>query len=358
MTIGIGILGFAHGHVNGYCTRWNEHPEWGVKPLAGWDHDEARIEAAVSQHGLKKMDSVEALLARDDIHAVVVSSETSYHADLVEQAAAAGKTIIIQKPLALTLAEADRIIAAIEKYHVRCTLAWQMRVDPQNIKIRELIHSGEFGNLFYIRRRHGLAIHAWPGFENTWHASPTLNRDIWADDASHPIDMIYWLVGEPETVTAELTTLSNPKTPNDNGVAVFKYADGSIVEVVCSFSCLGTENTTEVFAEKGCIVQNYGDGVSVATPRPKETDSLKWLLRDEAGQSIWNFSGIPSPEGHFERIMALAEPLAAFIRNERDPIATVYEGRASLKMVLACYHSSREGRRIQLKNVPDLPIEL
>ena len=85
------------------------------------------------------------LLQNADIQAVVVSAETSLHADLVEKAAAAGKTIILQKPMALTMPEADRIVTAVEKSGVPFTMAWQMRVDPQNNEIKSLMESGYSG---------------------------------------------------------------------------------------------------------------------------------------------------------------------------------------------------------------------
>src|SRR5262249_17890415 len=150
-----------------------------------------------------------------------------------------------------------RIVAAVKKHGVRFTLAWQMRVDPQNVKMKELMASGEIGRVLQFRRRHGLPTQSWAGFENTWHASKTLNRGMWADDAAHPFDLLLWLFGEPETVTAEIDTLLNPGVPDDNGVAIFRYKSGLIAEVACSFTCLAGENTTEITGDKGVVIQNY-----------------------------------------------------------------------------------------------------
>ena len=104
MTIQMGILGFAHGHVNAYCAQWRQRPELGVNLVAGWDHDAARLAKAAADYAITPYGSAAELLA-SDVQAVVVSAETSLHAELVEQAAAAGKTIILQKPMALTMAE-------------------------------------------------------------------------------------------------------------------------------------------------------------------------------------------------------------------------------------------------------------
>jgi predicted dehydrogenase len=343
--VNIGILGFAHGHVDSYLSQWRGNAAMGIAPKAGWDHDDVRLTQAARKHGVEPCSSPEALLARPDLQAVVIAAETSLHADLVEKAAAAGKAIVLQKPVAITLAEADRIVAAVQRARVPFTMAWQMRADPQNLRIRELLASGEFGKLFMVRRRHGLGTHLWKGFAETWHVNPRLNRDIWADDASHPVDFIHWLLGVPESVTAEIASLLDPRIPMDNGVAVFRYPNGPIAEVCCSFTCVAGENTTEVFAERGAIVQNYGDAPSSAPARPTGAVGLKWLLAGSAG---WIDSGIPSPAGQGERIAGLAGPLAEFLHGRRPALATAEEGRTTLRMTLACYVSTREGRRVRL----------
>jgi predicted dehydrogenase len=344
--IRLGILGFAHGHVKGYWEEWNNHPEYGVSVIAGWDHNPERLGESCEALGLESHSDVEELLKRDDIQAVVVSSETSMHAELVERAAAHGKSIILQKPIALTMAEADRIVQAVNRYKVSFTMAWQMRVDPQNIQMKTMLESGEFGQVFSVRRRHGLGVGLSTDFAESWHVSPEHNRDIWADDSSHPIDFMHWLLGVPESVTAEVVSLYNPKIPMDNGIAIFRYSGGPLAEVNCSFTCVAAENSTEIVCELGTIVQNFGDAVSCNAPRPENAPGLKWYST-AAGQ--WTQSDIASPSNHFMRIKGLAKPLADFLNGERGPIATAEEGRTSLKMVLASYVSVREGRRVLME---------
>jgi predicted dehydrogenase len=341
----LGVLGFAHGHVNAYCREWKADPDLGVEVVAGWDHDAQRAAKAAKQHGVAVFDSPEALLEKGEVQAVVVAAETSLHAELVEKAAAAGKAVVLQKPMALALEEADRIVAAVEKAGVSFTMAWQMRADRQNLKMREMVESGKLGKLLMVRRRHGLATQKFPGFEDSWHANPELNRDIWADDAAHPIDFIYWLLGKPESVTAEISSMLNPKVPNDNGVALFRYADGLLAEVCCSFVCLAHEPTTELIGEKGVLIQNYGDGPSSNCERPPEGIELKWFSA-ESGK--WEVLDVPGYGRQGDRIAGLAEPLAAFLNGRRAPIATAEEGRDTLRMMLGCYESSDEGKRVPL----------
>ena len=341
----IGVLGFAHGHVSLYCDIWQERPELGIEVAAAWDHDAKRLGDAAEKRKLKACGSVAELLSQPGIEAVVIGAETSLHAELAVAAARAGKKIVLQKPMSLTLEQADSIVAAVEETGVPFSLAWQMRVDPQNLRMKQLIQEGTLGRILMVRRRHGLNTHVWPDFENSWHVKPELNRGMWADDAAHAVDFIYWLLGWPRSVYAEVDTLLNPKVPDDNGIAVFRCADGAFAEVVSSFTILAGENTTEIVGEKGCVIQNYGDVPSCNIPRPKDAVGLKWMLR---GDKDWTDSGIPSPPAHAERIKGLAQPLAEFLHGRRPPIATAKEGRDVLRLILATYESSAAGQRINL----------
>jgi predicted dehydrogenase len=343
MTCRLGILGFAHAHVHTYCAEWRKAPD--AQVVAAWDHDASRAAKAGEQNKVELADSPKALLARKDVDAVVIASETSMHADLVEQAAAAGKAIVLQKPIALTMDQADRIVTAVKRAGVPFTMAWQMRVDPHNLQIKSLLAGGEFGRVFVVRRRHCLPTQLWKDFDKTWHVNPKLNRDIFFDDAAHPIDFIYWLRGMPVSVVAEMGTLLNPAVVNDNAIAIFRYADGSFAEVSCTFVAVAGENVVEVVCERGVIIGNYGDPPSCNAPRPPGGIQLKWY-RQNTGN--WTVSDLPEIKQHGERIRGLAAPLAEFLRGKRPPIATAEEGRDVLRMVLACYDSAEQGRRVYL----------
>lgn len=342
MAVKVGILGSAHGHVMTYGAVWANDPSLGIEIAGLYDHDAERANqnAAALKTVVKSLDDI---LEDREITAVVVSSETVYHCELVEKAAAAGKAIICYKPMALNLEQANRMVAAVEKYNVPFTLGYQMRVDDQNIRMKKIIDEEELGKVFLYRRRHSLSTHTWAGFDKAWHTQPELNRDIFADDSAHPIDMLNWIFGVPESVMCEMSTMTNIK--NDGGVALFKYPNGMIAEISCYFMASAAEITTEIYCADGSVAQYYGDAVSASKPRPEGLTGLKWYKN---GDADWTDSNIPSPPAHGERIKAQAYPFAQFLKGERGPICSVYEARDSLRMVLACYVSVAEGRRVRL----------
>jgi len=339
----VGILGLAHGHIFAFGGVWNEKPELGVTIVRCYDDDVTRAKEGCEKLGCGFSEDISGILDDDSIDSVVIASETYYHSRYVEAAAKAGKNIICYKPLALNMEQADRIVSAVEKYGVRFSLGWQMRTDPQNIEVKALLESGGFGRIFSLRRRHGLPTQKFDDFENTWHVDPSMNRDIFADDAAHPADFVYWLMGMPQSVSATLSSLLNPKVINDNGIAVFKYPGGALAEISCNFVSLAAENTLDIQCENGTILLDFGDVPS--TTMPHGTKGLKWI---KDGDSDWTYSLTPSPAAHGERIAGQAGPMADFLNNKRAPIATADEGRDVLKMILACYVSDKNGERISL----------
>ncbi|MBQ4450818.1 MAG: Gfo/Idh/MocA family oxidoreductase [Clostridia bacterium] len=341
--IRLGVIGFAHGHANAILGEWFRDPDkYRVQPVCFWDENDERAETALSKYPkMDRMSSVEALLA-SDISAVLITCETALHAEAAIKAAEAGKDIILYKPMALTLQEADRIVDAVERNGVRFTMGWQMRTDPQNIRMKEMIDGGELGKVCLFRRRHGLSVHKWDGFENTWHNDPKMNRDIFADDSAHPINLMQWYFGMPDSVMCEMSTMVNPKVPNDNGVALFRYPNGMIAEITLCFTTCAADPTTEIYFTDGTVIQRYGDAPGTKLkPREEGLVSYKW------GDADWTPSNIPSPSSQGVRLAAQAGRLSEFLHGGA-PVCDAKEGRDSLRLVLACYLSARTGQRVSV----------
>lgn len=343
MRVGIGIVSSAHAHLNAYAEAIAKSRD--ARVVAVWDDDADRRGELCGRIGAEPIDELDALLARDDVRAVMIGSPTSQHADHVVLAAAAGKDILLQKPMALTLADCDRILDAVDAAGVRFSLAWQMRCDPQNQWMRQAVRSGTIGRVCMVRRRHCLSTQTWPWLPGSWYVQPELNRGMFMDDASHPADWLYWMFGRPESVTAEIETILNPKVPDDNGAAIFRFADGMLAILECSFTCIAADETTCIYGEKGTILQRWGDGPSLST-RPADTSgALRYRL---VGEDSWTGVDIPTPPAHGHRIVAVAAEAVEFFRGNRPPIATAQEGRVNIEMLLAAYESARQGRRILL----------
>ena len=342
--IGIGIISFAHGHANAYCNRMQTFDD--VKLVTCWDDNAERGEAAATQFGMNYSPHLEDVIHHPQIDAVIVTCETNRHAEMVEAAAAAGKHILCQKPMALTLADCDRIEAAVQKAGVKFMMGYQMRRDPANIEMKRLINSGVLGKIGVLRRRHcinALFSEAFVTGTSRWHIEPEKNMGMFMDDASHATDFIHWMLGKPTSVIAEIDNILTDVAPDDTGLAVYRFPSGAMAILLNTSVTLAGENTTEIYGDDGVVIQNYGDAPSCNMPRPADAVALKLYTREAPA---WKDLGIPIPNSHGERIAAVPRPFIDCLKNDTEPDVTVEDGRVSVEMVLGAYQSAREGKRV------------
>jgi predicted dehydrogenase len=343
--IGIGILSFAHGHVLTYCAQLQNFPD--ARLVAAWDDDLVRGAEASARFAIPFEPNLNTLLANPEIDAVIIASETNKHADLVEAACAHKKAILCQKPMATTLEDCDRIIAAVLQSGVHFQMAFQMRSDPLNQKIKEWLDRGELGKIGAIRRRHCINFLFNPNLVNSpsaWHIDKVANVGMFFDDAVHAADFFYWLLGKPKSVMAEIDNILTEIAPDDTGMAIYRWENGAMGELLNSSVTLAGENTCEVYGTDGVIIQNYND--SVSTPHAPENAHALKLFRKSTGQ--WEHFEHPVPKSHGERIAAVPRPFIDALKSNQSPTISASDGKVSVEMCLAAYESARTGRRILL----------
>jgi predicted dehydrogenase len=276
---------------------------------------------------------------------VFVTSPTNTHSEHVVAAAQAGKGVLLQKPMALTLEDCDAIGAAVERYGVPFSMCYQMRCDPVNLKIKELLDQGAVGNVAVVRRRHAIGALLQPSFArpDNWHIDPVQNMGMFMDDASHAADWFYWLLGRPVSVIAEIDNVVTTAAPDDNGAAIYRFGRGEMGLLLNSSTQLAAEATTEIYGDRGTIVQNYGDAPSSVLPRPAGSAPLK-IYR--AGAVDWEVLDVPNDTPQGARIRAVPRQLVDFLHGRRGPLATAAEGRVCIEMILGAYEAARSGRRV------------
>lgn len=342
----LGIISFAHAHVRVYADVMRAFED--AQIVAAWDEDPARGRQYCAEFGLGFEPQLDTLLARPELDAVFIASPTSQHAAHCVAAARAGKHILLQKPMALSLAECDAIAAAVRASGVKFSLCYQMRADPVNQKIKSLLDEGAIGKVAILRRRHAIHLLLDPNFArpDNWHIDPAQNMGMFMDDASHAADLIYWLLGAPVSVMAEIDNILTDTAPDDNGIAVYRYPGRELGILLNSSTTLAAENTTEIYGDQGSIIQNHGDMPSANVPPPPGAVALK-LYRQSSG--AWETFDFPLQQQR-ERIRAVPRPLIDYLHGCCGPLATAADGRVCIEMILGAYQSARSGRRVQLGN--------
>ncbi len=342
----VGILSHAHGHLDVYCRTMQDFPD--VELVAGWDDNADRGQTAARTHGYDLRTSPEAVVADPGIDAVLIGIETHRHADMVELAASAGKHMLLQKPMATTLADCDRIIRAVNASGVKFSMAFQMRHDPANRALKRLLEQGVVGKVSVIRRRHCIGVLLNEHFVQSparWHFDPEANIGMFFDDASHPADWFYWLLGEPVSVIAEIDRIVTPVDTDDTGMAVYRFRRGEMGFLFNASTTVAGVNTAEVYGDEGTIIQDFDDAPSLSAPRHPDAVALRYIRR---GDKAWTHVNVAIPATHAARIAGVPRPFINYVRGLSEDTVTAEEGKVSVGMVLGAYQAARTGRRVAL----------
>lgn len=205
--IALALVGAAHIHTPGFIKTLNQTP--GVRVSKVWDPDRERATRRAGELQAEAVGEVEAIWRDPAIRGVVICSETRLHEPLVLAAAAAGKHLFVEKPLGMGSADSFRMAQAIEKAGVLFQTGYFMRGDPLLQCLRASIAAGHFGTLTRYRQSncHSGALGGWFDTEWRWMTDPAqAGCGGFGDLGTHALDIMMWLMGEVERVTAVTAT--------------------------------------------------------------------------------------------------------------------------------------------------------
>jgi predicted dehydrogenase len=295
-----------------------------------------------------------ALIDRPDIDAVIVTSYTSAHAEHTELAALRGKPVLLDKPIATTMGDADRIVAASQRVPVM--LAYLLRYLPAYRQVHEAVKEGAVGRLvsgFYSIRFPAGAIKDSPDATSQgWYADPIRGGGGgFLDHGVHFTDFFRWFFeSEARNVTAHLGSLTYTDLGvEDYGIATYTLDNGAIVTVESTwhapdyFGPLSSPDHASISGTRGEIELHY--------QKSPQTE-IQGVDEPWTGRRYFDFVG----EDRYERCYRdLLIEFEAAVREGRPPVPDAEDGRRALEMILAAYESARTGRRIDFPFVAGPP---
>jgi len=236
--------------------------------------DDARIVAAsrtnaealaqfTAEFGCQGFTDYHALLAQPDIDTVVIATPHHQHTPIALAAAQAGKHILLEKPMAPTLAECDQILAAALAAGVRLMVGHTNRFASTYRIAKALIESGDMGRVVM-----GTAAMQKFWFEpnrRDWHLDRTSGGGVWMTVGIHPLDRLIWLIDSPvETVSARFGTYFHEMQADDTGMVFLRHANGAASMVISTgYSTGAPKHTTELTCTKGMLSIDYATGVQI-----------------------------------------------------------------------------------------------
>jgi predicted dehydrogenase len=351
-----GVIGC--GSISGAHTKaLSLMPE--VRLAAVCDIDESRAKAFAEKFGAETYyTDVDEMLAQDDIDFIVNATANDLHAPLSIRALDAGKHVLVQKPIALSLAEADDMIAAADRSGKKLMVSFFEFFHPAFKRAKEIVDQGLIGDVFFVK-----AIMAWH-MPNTdvWRFDPKISGGgILMDGHVHHVAFFQWLLDDPEveSVYSEYGALNSEARVEDTGVTLIRTRK-AIGEISGSNRLLEPNNQNgrlfkewlEIFGSKGTIHIRPTERPSLRVFAPDGdmdqalsggwvTPKLDWVPFEERGRSM-HFNPDEDPW------VAEHRHFVECIRDDKPVISDARFGRKVLEILLAGYQSGNEKRAIRL----------
>ena len=322
------ILSFAHIHAWSYAKVLKELPD--AELAAIYDDSPERLRSAGETYGVRKLyNNVEKLFQAEEIEAVIITSENAKHHALALAAAEAGKHIIVEKPIANNLRDADEMVLKAERKGVKLQTAFVMRYHDSAIKARETMLTGALGRIIAITAtNHGK-------YPDLWFGDPQLaGGGAIMDHTVHVADLTRWYTGDEfSRVFCRIgRNIRRELKVEDNALLMCETRMGVKVSIDCSWSRPDTypvwgDVYMGVFCEKGYLVLDaFRSNVSLV----------------QSGSPLTHQYYGPDADRN------MIQDFISVIRTDGKPQASGRDGRQALEVALAAYESSKSGKPVSL----------
>jgi predicted dehydrogenase len=317
--------------------------------LAGvCDPVKARADALAAKCGVPAYYDIDDFVAQKDIDAVAVLTPSGMHAEHAIVCAKAGKHVIVEKPMALRLQDADNMIRACDESGVKLFVVKQNRFNVPVVKAREALDAGRFGRLIL-----GTVRVRWcrdQGYydQDNWRGTWAYDGGVLTNQASHHVDMLEWFFGDVISVHARATTALAKIETEDTAVATLKFRNGAlgIIEATTAVRPKDLEGSLSILGETGTV-----EIAGFAVNKIRHWQFSPELPSD--AEVIEKFSVNP-PNVYGFGHQSYYEHVVDCLIHQRAALVDGLEGRKSLELISALYESIETGQEVALSFTPRL----
>jgi predicted dehydrogenase len=330
----VGIMSFAHVHADGFLQLLRSLPD--VEFVGFSDTDTERGKKYSELYNAKWFNTHEGLL-KTGVDAVIVCSENANHLELVELAAQAGAHVLCEKPIEVTVQNAEAMRDACSKAGVNFMTAFPMRFDPNIQALKEMLGRNDLGKLYAIN---GINHSEIPKAHRAWFAIKALaGGGAVMDHTVHLLDLYRWFTGSE--VTEVYAEVSNPFYPGEidvdsAGLVTLTFENGMFATIDCSWSRPPMvyprwgHSKMELIGENGAVsVDAFAQHLNVySKTTPRAASWVGWGSDSNA---------------------AMVQEFLASIRERREPAVTWKDGFEAMRVALACYESAEKNQPVKLR---------
>jgi UDP-N-acetyl-2-amino-2-deoxyglucuronate dehydrogenase len=318
----------------------------GARLAAVCDLDPQRAAATASEFAVPAFTDVAQMMQHPDVHAAAVLTPSGSHARDVIALSAFGKPLVVEKPMALTLDDADRMIEACDRHRCKLFVIKQNRFNTPVVKLREALVAGRFGKLVLgtvrVRWCRPQAYYDEASWRGTW----AHDGGVLANQASHHVDLLEWMMGDVDSVHGMATTALVRIEAEDTAVVTVRFRNGAlgIIEATTATRPKDLEGSISILGELGSVEiggfsMNELKIWQFAKPLPGDEAIMAQFGRNPAH---------PHGYAHAEYYRHVVD----CIEHNKQQLVDGLEGRRSLEMITAIYESIETGAEVKLRFRP------
>ena len=346
MSIGFGVIGC--GMIAGFHSKAIGDAE-GAHLAGCTDRSVDRANAFAAENGCPAFETLDEMLASPEIQAVSICSPSGAHLDPALESAAAGKHILVEKPLEVTTERCDQIIKACEDNGVKLATTFQSRFHQSSKLIKKAVDEGRFGKITmgdaYVKWYRSQEYYDSGAWRGTWALD---GGGALMNQAIHSVDLLLWLMGPVTHISAMMDTLTHERIEvEDCAVATLRFANGALGVIEATTTAYpGALKRIEVCGSEGTAVLEEED---IHTWQfANETPEDEKIRQEMAGKTeTGGGASDPSAIGHHGHTM-LFEDLVQAINEDRPSVIDGHEGRRSVEVIEAIYESAKSGKIVEL----------
>lgn len=327
--VGVGVMGTTH------IAAWAKTPA----QFAGcYALDRVRAEVVAGQYGGKVYHDLDELIA--DVDVVDICTPSCFHHDMVLQAAAAGKQILCEKPLALSVADGREMVEACERAGVNLLVGHVVRFFPEYAQAKGIVERGEIGNVAVVRLTR--ASYQPMVMPDNWFLDPARSGGMMLDLMIHDFDYARWIAGDVESVFARSVRSRRPEAPGDYAIAILRHKHGAIsnVEGGWAYPPPLFRTALEIAGDDGLIEHPAGSSMPLS------------IHLQESGPVKTSEVAVPrSPVAESPYETEIKHFYDVLVGNVPTPRVTAADALEALKIALAARQSAQTGRPVRIEEV-------
>jgi UDP-N-acetyl-2-amino-2-deoxyglucuronate dehydrogenase len=318
----------------------------GAKLVAVCDERSERADQIAARFDVPAQYRLDDLLSRSDVDAVSVLTPSGMHPSHAVAVAEAGKHVIVEKPMALRLEDADAMIRACDRAGVKLFVVKQNRFNVPVVKAREALEAGRFGRLVLGTVRVRWCRDQSYYDQDKWRGTWAYDGGVLSNQASHHVDMLEWFFGNVVSVHARAITALVDIESEDTAVATLKFANGAlgIIEATTAIRPKDLEGSLSILGEKG-TVEIAGFAVN---------QIRHWQFAEElpSDKDVIEKYSVNPPNVYGFGHQAYYEHVVKCLNGQSPALVDGLQGRKSLELISALYESIETGKEVMLRFVP------